>query len=839
MSPLFMALALFVTAADAGAPGGDGFDASIGLDDGGFPIGGGVGTTGGGSGITGGGSGTTGGGSGTTGGGSGTTGGGGGTSTGGGTGGGATGGGTGGGTGGANGIDAGTVTLDAGPAIETWADVDWTPSGDVTAAVWVDERRDLSFSSPRRRGADLWVNAYRPDAGLVSPYGQIICPASSKETFSLPRVAAAPSGVVIVAWRVATAGMSGHSVRVATLSASGASSCSDAWVPNDGTPITSLRLRHSAGEFLLAWTTPTAVRAQYVRTPVIQPLLLAEAVDPIVTLAATESGFLAAWDQLGTFWSVDVPTFASGALPGSKVSSFANTGRVTQATAAGPGHRAAFLGGGFPRSVFVGPTVSSTSVDGPMQGPAAGEHPLVAAPMGNTRTFVAHESSTPGRFQVTEFGEGAHATPLLPEGLKPQAMVTDGRRGLLLLGGRSPTLAVVQVVPQTLGPPLLVSAVYTQSLPDQLGNSLVGTASGGWLVGWNQGTASLTVPLAADGTPGNLVSRPRAGFTSLTQIGDGPALAVSVVGNQATNVYPYSVDTGQDTVPLLSAVGEHRMTLVGYQIAAVWSAGGDALSFGRGTAERFSLGGRLGRCGVVVNNSLFIPMMENVGDLRVVELKDELGSAPLVHPLGPTPRGAASPCLVAHDKDFLVVAHDSVGGLFLAQSSLDEVRGDRAARVVPILASTNKRAVGLPVAAPTPRGWQVAWESLDATTSVIAGLTLAADGTVLTPPDGLVIGLDERNPSLAPSPSGLVALSWEHFVDRTGNVEVKTKFLPQDGLEPDGGVTLPDGGVTLPDGGLQVQPIVYSSCGCQAGALPSLLGLALLLFSRRRARPRS
>ncbi len=81
-------------------------------------------------------------------------------------------------------------------------------------------------------------------------------------------------------------------------------------------------------------------------------------------------------------------------------------------------------------------------------------------------------------------------------------------------------------------------------------------------------------------------------------------------------------------------------------------------------------------------------------------------------------------------------------------------------------------------------------------------------------------------------------MAWEHFEDRTGNVEVRTLFLEQGSAPVDGGV---DGGSAQPgpDGGVELQPIVYSSCGCQSGALPSLLGLALLVFSRRRARARS
>lgn len=302
---------------------------------------------------------------------------------------------------------------------------------------------------------------------------------------------------------------------------------------------------------------------------------------------------------------------------------------------------------------------------------------------------------------------------------------------------------------------------------------------------------------------------------------------------QQTNVYPYSPDTGPNATPLLTASGAHRSTLVGLQTAAVWTAGGEAITFGRGSPTPHAFNGAvLGRCGVWAEGALFIPMLENGGELRVIEFKDQEGSEPIVHPLGPAPGGVLLPCLAARGTDFLVVAGDTAGGLFVAMTSLGDVRADRPARVLPFIAADNRLAA-LPVAAPTPRGWQLAWESIDAVTSNIVGMVLAADGAVLAAPTPLSRGLDERLPLLAGSPGGMVALSLHRFVDRTGNVEVVTKFLAQDGSPLDAGVTEPDGGV------VGMQPIIYSSCGCQAGALPTLLGLALLLLSRRRAPARS
>ena len=86
-------------------------------------------------------------------------------------------------------IDAGPPTISDGGR-ESWADLDWTPSGDLTGLVWVDDRRDLSFLASPTRRVDLWANGWRADGGLVAPYGQLICASSTRERFSEPRVGA-------------------------------------------------------------------------------------------------------------------------------------------------------------------------------------------------------------------------------------------------------------------------------------------------------------------------------------------------------------------------------------------------------------------------------------------------------------------------------------------------------------------------------------------------------------------------------------------------------------------------------------------------------------------------
>ena len=731
-------------------------------------------------------------------------------------------------------IDAGSPTISDGGS-ESWADLDWTPTGDLTGLVWVDDRRDLSFLASPSRRVDLWANGWRADGGLIVPYGQLICPASAKERFSEPRVATTLDGAFVVAWLVETLGQPGHSIRTGVFTSQGLGACDNELVPNDGTPLRSLRLRQSGGQFLATWVTPTEVRGQFIRMPATQTSFPIAPVEvPRVTLAASTTGFLAAWDQADLFWSVSIPLVGSGVPMASPASAFAAQLPVTQSTAAGPELRGAFIGGAVSRTLFFGVTAMLAGTT-PIPGPPAREHPLLVTSMGPNH-YVAYETSTANQFAVAEFTPGTwHSTPALTAGLEPQAMVNDERKVLLLLGGGVATLTLLQLQPQVMGPPTFITPpTTTRSLPHQRAPSLVPTGPGAWLQGWNEGPGFPTVQLTTE-TASVRVPQMRLGFTSLVQIADGSSLALSVTGNSTTNVYRYSVDSGREATPMLTATREQPQTVVGRQAAAVWTAGTDAITFGTGTARALSFGGfRLGRCGVWADNSMFIPALANGGELRIIEFKDEPGATPTVHSMGAAQR-AVLPCLAARGTDLLVVAADSLGGAFLALSSVGEVRGDRPVRVLSF-PNTSNRLVTQPVAAGTTLGWQLAWESTGEFVSEIAGMKLAPDGAVLEAPSLLGRGLDERSPVLASSPGGAVALSWEHFADLTGNVQVRTQIIPATAVLPDGGIVVPN---PVPDAGVDLQPIVFTSCGCQSGALSTLAGLALLLLSRRRARPRS
>ncbi len=737
--------------------------------------------------------------------------------------------------------DAGMPPIDAGPPTisdggsESWADLDWALTGDFTGLVWVDDRRDLSFLASPSRRVDLWANGWRADGGLIAPYGQLICPSSAQERFSEPRIAATLDGTFVVAWLVETLGQTGRSIRTSVFTSGGLGACNNELVPNDGTPLGSLRLRKSGGQYLATWVTPTEVRGQFIRMPATQTSFsIAPVAVPRVTLAASTMGFLAAWDQAELFWSVSIPLVGSGVPMASPASAFTGQLPITQSTAAGPELRGAFIGGTDTRRLFFGATATA-ALAMPTPGPPAREHPLLATSIGPNH-FVAYETSTANQFAVAEFTPATwHGTPALPAGLEPQAMVNDERRVLLLLGGGTATLTLLQLQPQLTGAPTFITPpTTTLPLPNQLAPSLVSTGTGAWLLGWNEGPRFATVQLTTDTTS---VRQPqmRLGFTSLVQIADGSSLALSVTGNSTTNVYRYSVDSGREATPMLTASGEQPKAVVGRQAAAVWTAGTDAITFGTGTPRELSFGGfRLGRCGVWADNSMFIPALANGGELRIIEFKDEPGATPTVHAMGPAQR-AVLPCLAARGTDLLVVAEDSFGGSFVAMSSVSDVRADRPTRVLSF-PNTGNRLITQPVAAGTTLGWQLAWESTGEFVSEIGGLKLSPEGAVLEAPSLLGVGLDERSPVLSSAPGGAVALSWQHFADLTGNVQVRTQIISPTAVLPDGGVVVPN---PEPDAGVDLQPIVYTTCGCQSGALPALAGLALLLLSRRRARPRS
>lgn len=739
------------------------------------------------------------------------------------------------GGGGTTNVDAGTIRQDP---LESWADLTW--AGTAALAVWIDDRRDLSFQMPRRRSADLWSNALLPDGGLLSQYGQILCLAAKKETFSEPRIASNDTST-LVAWRVETAGRAGHTIRVASITSAGVQGCTNTAVET-ATPISSLQLAESNGEFLLLWETGTDVTGQFVVMPA-QPAFTvwrkpAFDVAALPTLTSTPSGFFAAWSQGETFWGVPIPSRASGLPAQTPQPYFQNFfPRVSYATAFSPPLGGAFLAQslGAPH-VFAGPIDFVSTANLVSAGPVAGPHPLVVAGLQDGppwRAMVAHQTAEPGQFAVTEFGPGP-VTSALPAGHEPLAMVATEGRAVLLM--QTPTaLSFLSMTPGALvnGRPLGTGA-GTYPDPDQLHASAAWTDAGVWLIASNQGPFVQGAQLnPVTGAVTGITQTARDGGTvTLEQVAAGPRVAVKVVGGRVTSVFLAEFGVGGVTgTQVMSGVGEHPAALVGENIAAVWSPGEAYLVAGRGTptAQPWA-GARFGRCGAWAAGSLFIPLLKDTG-LSVLEIADN-AAAPTatMHNLGPLGR-AELPCLAARGDDLLLVAEDT-GTLVVATTTVAQLRADAPLRPVVLQVSRpGNRNVAAPVAAPTPRGWQLAWESPDDLATVILGMKLDLDGTVR---DGNLLsgsGLEARAPVLVPSADGAVVLVWQHFVDRTGNVEARYRVLQQEPAL-----------VAPADAGQPTDVFVYDTvCGCQSGG-PSLLALALLVFAHRRRRdapPRS
>ena len=737
-------------------------------------------------------------------------------------------GGVGGGTGGGTPVGGGGGTStdnDGGLRADSWAGL--ASVGPDTVAVWVDDLRDTSFRTDRRRGPDLWTNALLEDGGLAVPYGLLVCLASVDEVFSEPRVASGVNGTLI-AWRVETTGSTGHSIRVAKISRAGVEGCLNT-VVTDGTPISSLQFAESAGDYLLTWETPSEVRGQFVATPPTPAFTIwpkptnSFGVPARPTLASTGSDFFSAWSQGDSFRGVPVSSMSNGPTTQPAIW-FGGFNRIGGATVIAPPLTGAFLAfSGAALHVFAGPLDGSSP---PLMGLVSRTHPLVAAGLGNGRVLVANETAQAGNFVLTEFNAVTHAS--LPPGLEPLAMVGGDDRAVVLLAGASGLrfLTVIAPLNQNAG---LGGGVATRSLPDELHPSAAWTDAGVWLVSWNvgSGTVAQQVSPLTGVLNGTTTSTPRdGGVYALQQVADGPDLALSVAAPRVTSVSSTSLERGGVAGDLLMTTdGEHPAVLVGRNLAAVWTPGAAAITYGRDRPLTETTGGRLGRCGAWAGGALWIPLQRAAGELEIVEISDTAGARATAHRLGALPI-AAPLCLVARGTDLLLVAHDPMLGLLVATTSVGDVRQNLPTTpVVSIPVYPSARKVVDPVAAPTPRGWQLAWESLDEFGTQIRGARLALDGSA-SPDELLSTGVDDRAPLLVPSSQGSVLLVWEHFVDRSGHVDVRSRVLEQDAAIIDGGQLAADGGVPA--------TLVYSTCGCQGGGASVLLTLALVLFGRRR-----
>ncbi len=757
--------------------------------------------------------------------------------------GGGTGAGIGGGTGGMGGGNpmgggtGGGFITDGGlarDAYEFWADLGWSGLSNAASVIWVDERRDTSFGTARRRGPDLWANIWLPDAGLNAPYGQIACLSSSKEIFSEPRVATDAAGNSVVVWKVATTGSPNQSIRAAVLSPTGQlSSCNDTLVPAN-TPIGDLQFEESGSEFLVIWETPSAVMGQRVGQPpgpVFAVTIKSSnglVFNPTLT-AIPGGGFLAAWSMGDRFVGALIPR---GATQVQTSQYFTNFGRTISATALAPPLSGAFVAQAGGQHVFAGTLDTASTGGAALMGPSAGPRPLLGTALaGGMKLFVA--SQTPGleTFQITEFTVGGAqntgvANLLLPRGFEPLSMAADDRRALALLSGDD-SLRVQSIIPGAggLGAPSLGQMVSNSADSNQLSPSGVWTGSV-FLLGWNDASNFMQLRLAPSGeaTMLNSVGSLDGGTFTLHQVAGGPGFAVKTASPGGTAIYPATLD-GTSGTSRFKVPGSHPTALVGERTQAAWTPGTDSIAYGADMGVPLSYTGvRFGRCGAYAEGSLFIPVIKDGPVLGVVEIHDSADAPnPELHGLGSFPR-TGTPCLAARGSSLLIVAHDEMGGLVVAQTSVSDVRSGKA-RQLSVQSRPGDRAVFEPVVAPNARGWQLVWESPDEFGSQILAEMIDLTGAELA---GNVVstGPDSRGPVVVPGPDGNVALLYQQFIDRTGNVEVKVRMLRSTALLSDGGMD--------PDGGMPVDMVVFDTCGCQTNDAPALLALALLALSRRR-----
>jgi uncharacterized protein (TIGR03382 family) len=549
------------------------------------------------------------------------------------------------------------------------------------------------------------------------------------------------------------------------------------------------------------------------------------------TLAAIPGGgFFAAWTLGDRFVGALVPRGATQVQSQQYFTSFA---RTTSATALAPPLSGAFVAEGNGQHVFAGTLDTSSTGGAPLIGPTVGPRPLIGTALtGSTKLFVASQATDLVNFQITEFTLGTQnagaQTLSLPRGLQPLSVAATDSRALALLSGAD-SLRVQVIVPSAgVAAPSLGQVVRNSADSNQLSPSGVWTAAGVFLLGWNEDSTFMQLRLAPSGeaTMISAAGSLDGGTFTLHPVAGGPGFVVKTVTPSGTAIYPATID-GTSTSTIFKSQGQHPVAVVGEHTQAAWTPGTDTIAFGVDVAQPLTYAGvRLGRCGAWLDGSLFIPAIKSGGELGIVEIHDSADApGPELHPLGSFPR-TGTPCLAARGSSLLTVAHDDMGGLVVAETLLSELRnGQGRARQLSVQSRPGDRAVFDPVVAPNARGWQLAWESPDELGSAILAEQIDLTDTVV---DGVAVssGPDSRNPVLVPGPDGNVALLYQQFIDRTGNVEVKVRLLRSTPGQNDGGL--------LPDGGMPVDMVVFDTCGCQTNDAPALLALALLALSRRR-----
>lgn len=747
---------------------------------------------------------------------------------------------------------------------EPRADVAFEPSqpqrGLVT--VWTDDRRGERWGAPR--GNDLWINALSADGG-VRPgvaYGYLLCRGLQGETLSSARIATSAAGAM-VAWKVAWDG--GEAIRASHVSWSSTApsieSCDAGVVVVSDGGLRALQLESSGGEYLVTWEDDQSIRGRFVGVTAA-PFDLAGRGTTTTSrgpsLAPGASGFYVGWQD-------------ESALHGTAVSLLANGGQVSHYDGLHILQNTPLNGppllAGAPAAVAL-PTLAANGSNGlelqvgrpPLDGAellGPDRVDLAPGPLAMATTFnpasaerfswVAHKALDGGTV-VSRFGPlSALTVGLQQPSLAAQAMAMVGSQPRVLAASDG-FLAVVNVPPFVVSTPELAVVDRNRALADQRAPSAVWSREGGWALGWNEPP----IVKAFGVTPDNLQfpfnnAQVDGGLARFLPLADGAELVASFEGRAGSGIIDLTTQA-----PRLLTPGSFSAAIAGRAQSLMWGPGSGNLAYGGVPADSKEYPALLGRCGAWANGRLLVPIIYNGNELKLVSLSDEAGTFPeLLGPIATTPE-LRSPCLAADGDRLLVVASNVDGALLVFETTVsDAVAGRAATNLTPLPERPGGLAVIDPVAARTPRGWQLAWYSLTRKGALVLQASFERGG--LNPRGEPVTfdGEDDREPQLSPSATGPVLLHWRRFQPETGNVIVKWKVLPQEAAPTDGGVTEDggvdagpapvdggvDAGVPASDGGVDDVPMQFRTCGCDAApTLLAVLGVALLARRRRSER---
>lgn len=725
--------------------------------------------------------------------------------------------------------------------------------------VWTDDRRGQLWGQPR--GGDLWFNTFSVDGGTRSSpaYGSLLCRGLQGETLSSARIATGPDAVM-VAWKVSWDG--GEAIHASHLSWASSTptleSCDAGVVVVSGGGLRALQLEASGGEFLVTWEENEAIRGRFLGVPAAPFGLAGRGATTFrgPSLAPALSGFYVGWLDEGALHGTAVAPYRDGGA----VITYDGDHLLGLTTLRGPPLLAGSpVAVALPMAALSGSGALMLQVGrlgfelAPDEVPLAPGRIAMAtttnATIGDPITWVAHKVPDGGTV-VSRFGPpSANSVPLQQPTLAPQAMTIVGGQPRLLVSTDGGFLAVVDVPPIVGGATSALAVVErNRALAGQHAPSAVWSSeANGWALGWNEPPAVRAYGLTLGGAQFAInQGQVDGGLVRFIPLADSGDIVASFAGRVGSGIVDLSTQQ-----PKLLAGGQYPAAVAGRAQSLMWAPGTGELVAGGVPAEPRQYPGVFGRCGAWAEGRLLVPIVYNEGELKLVSLADAPDAFPEL--LGPiaTVSGLHSPCLAADGARLLVVATNASGALLAFETTVsDALAAHPATNLTPFPERPGDLAVIDPVAARTPRGWQLAWYSLTLTGSLVLQASFDRGGSN---PRGAPVTFDfedDREPQLSPSAAGPVLLLWRRFHPENGNLIVKWKVLPHEpapsdgGLAEDGGVDVDagpaggvDAGLPLPDGGVDDGPMVFRTCGCDAApTLFAALGLALLARRRRSER---